>query len=322
MKKFDFRKNWDAFAGWKGWKATASFFAKAWHSTAAWSGWKKLFALPTSLVLLMSAACALGLIWVFANGLEAWVSAYFLYALSFYCLTALCVKLPAAVRCIKGWLSRHPEAASMIQNSERKFVRKLYREQFINFAYGSYKIGAGIVYGSAWIGSDGIYNFIQAMIQLFQILRRKNAGTLQNQWKSYRLCGVLILLMHLSLTGIVFQMINWNRAVEQGEILVITTAFFAFYKITTSFIRIARDRKHIHPVDSSIRMLNLAQAIFAIFSLQASMFHTFGTGESWEHLFNIITGCTVCLSVVSMGIYMIRRANREIKQLQEKNNGE
>ena len=316
------RKYWEAFLRWKGWKATASFFAKAWHRTAGWSGWKKLFALPTSAVLLMSAACALGLIWVFAKGLEAWVPAYFLYALSFYCLTALCVKLPAAAGSIKGWLSRHPKVVSFFQRSERTFARKLYRAQFINFAYGSYKIGAGIVYGSAWIGCDGIYNFVQAMIQLFQILRRKNAGTLQNQWKSYRLCGVLILLMHLSIVGIVFQMINRNRAVEQGEILVITTAFFAFYKITTSFIRIAKDRKHIHPVDSSIRMLNLAQAIFAIFSLQASMFHTFGTGESWEHLLNILTGCTVCLLIVSMGIYMIRRSNREIKQLQEKNNGE
>jgi nitrate reductase gamma subunit len=68
-------------------------------------------------------------------------------------------------------------------------------------------------------------------------------------------------------------------------------------------------------------MLNLAQAFFAIFSLQASMFHTFGTGESWEHLMNILTGCAVCLLIVSIGIYMIRRGNREIKKLQEGNNG-
>ena len=120
--------------------------------------------------------------------------------------------------------------------------------------------------------------------------------------------------MHLTLTGIVFQMINWNRAEDQGQIQVIATAVFAFYKITNSFLDLAKDRKHIHPVDSSIRMLNLAQAIFAIFSLQASMFHTFGTGENWEHLMNIVTGCSVCLLIVSIGIYMIRRGNREIKK--------
>ena len=322
MKKFDFQKYWDGFLHWKGWKATASFCTKAWRKTIFWSGWRILFALPFPLVLLLSIACCAGLVWVFVKDLEAWVPAYFLYALSFYCLTALCVKLPAAVRSAKDWFSRHPKLTSLLKNEELHFKLGLYFEQFINFAYGIFKIASGVILGSAWIGCDGIYNMTQALIQLFQILRRKKAGTLMQQWKSYRFCGVLILLMHLTLTGIVFQMINRNRAEEQGEILVITTAFFAFYKITTSFISIAKDRKHTHPVDSSVRMLTLAQAIFAIFSLQASMFHTFGTGESWEHLLNILTGCTVCLLIVSMGIYMIRRSNREIKQLQEKNNGE
>lgn len=303
-------------------KATASFCVKGLNGMVHWPGWKILFGLPLLCLTVLSIGCAVGLVWVFTAGLEYSPIGYCLYPLSAYCLTALCVRLPGAARDGKRWIADHPRLASVLHNSDRKFTRKLYRDQIINFAYGSYKIGAGIVYGSAWIGCDGIYNFAQALIQLFQILRRKQAGTLEQQWKSYRFCGVLILMMHLTLIGLVFQMINWNRAVEQGEILVITTAFFAFYKIITSFIWIAKDRKHARPIDSSIRMLNLAQAFFAIFSLQASMFHTFGTGESWEHGMNILTGCAVCLLVVSIGIYMIRRGNREIKKLREAGYGE
>lgn len=321
MKKLDYLKYWNAFHRWKGWGTAAVFCKKAWRSTAAWPGWQKLFCLPFPVLLLLSAACAAGLVWVFARGLEAWVPAYFLYALSAYCLAALFAGVPAAVRGVKAWLSRHPKLTALLNNGELRFRLGLYFEQIINFAYGIFKIASGVILGSAWVGCDGIYNMAQALIQLFQILRRKNAGTLEQQWRSYRFCGVLILLMHLTLIGIVFQMINWNRAEEQGEILVIITAVFAFYKFAHSFLDIARDRKHIHPVDSSIRMLDLAQAIFAIFSLQASMFHTFGTGEHWEHLLNVITGCAVCLLIVSMGIYMIRRAGREIKQLQEKHHG-
>ena len=322
MKKPDMKKGWDAFLQWKGWKAMASFCVKGWKGIVRWPGWKILFGLPLLWLTVLSIGCAVGLVWVFTAGLENSPAGYCLYPLSAYCLTALCVRLPGAARDGKEWISAHPRVASVFRNTDRKFTRKLYREQIINFAYGSYKIGAGIVYGSAWIGCDGIYNFVQALIQLFQILRRKQAGTLEQQWKSYRFCGVLILLMHLTLIGLVFQMVNWNRAVEQGEILVITTAFFAFYKMITSFIRIAKDRKHVRPVDSSIRMLNLAQAFFAIFSLQTSMFHTFGTGEPWEHGMNILTGCAVCMLVVSIGIYMIRRSNREIKKLRESNYGE
>ena len=322
MKKPDFKNGWEVFVHWQGWRAIAAACKKAWNATIHWKCWRTLFGLPVSLVLLLSVICAAGLVWVFAKGMETQPAAYLLYPLSAYSLAALCVKLPAGLRGAKGWLSRHPKTASLLKNEELHFKLGLYFEQFINFAYGIFKIVSGVVLGSAWIGCDGIYNMAQALIQLFQILRRKYAKTLVQQWKSYRFCGVLILLMHLTLIGIVFQMVNWNRAEEHGEIMIITTALFAFYKVINSFISIAKDRKHLHPVDSSIRMLNLAQAFFAIFSLQASMFHTFGAGESWEHLLNIITGCAVCLLVVSIGIYMIRRGKREIKKLQEINYGE
>lgn len=321
MKRMEFAKYWSAFLHWKGWKASAAFWVKTWRGTVQWSGWKKIFGLPYWLVLLLSAACAVALVLVFSRGLEQWTPSYFVFALSAYSMAALCIKLPSALRDGRQWLAQHPKVTSLLGNEELKFGLSLYFAQFLNFAYGIFKIAFGLVYGSAWIGCDGIYNMAQALIQLFQILRRKKAGTLRQQWKSYRFCGVLILLMHLTLTGIVFQMVNWNRAEEKGEIMVIATAAFAFYKFISSFVDIVKDRKHTHPVDSSVRMLELSQAFFAIFSLQASMIHTFGTGESWEHLLNTITGCGVCMLVVSIGIYMIRRGNREIRKMQENGNG-
>ena len=286
-----------------------------------WRGWKKIFPVPVWAEVLLFAACCVGLIFVFTKGLDLWWPAYFLYALSAYALTALCIKLPGAVRMEKKWLKNHPKVDGLLKNKELHFKLKLYFEQFINFAYGIFKIVSGVVVGSAWIGCDGIYNMTQGLIQLFQILRRKKPGTIVAQWKSYRVCGVLILLMHLTLIGIVFQMVNWHRVEESGEIMIIATAAFALYKFISSFIDLARDRKHKHPIDSSVRMLELSQAIFAIFSLQAGLLHTFGTGESWEQPLNLTVGCAVCLLTVAMGIYMIRRANREIKTIQENEHG-
>ena len=293
-----------------------------WNRFLAWRGWKLLFPLPAWADGVLFGACGAGLIWVFFKGLELWWPAYILYGLSAYTLTALCVTLPAAIRKQRMWLKDHPRVESVLKNEELKFSLELYIEQFINFAYGIFKIASGVIVGSAWIGADGIYNFVQALIQLFQILRRKKPGTIEKQWKSYRLCGVLILMMHLTLIGIVFQMVNWHRVEESGEIMIIATATFAFYKFISAFIDLAKDRKHTHPIDSSVRMLELSQAIFAIFSLQAGLLHTFGTGETWKHWLNLAMGCLVCLLTVSMGIYMIRRANREIKLLRETQNGE
>ena len=278
-----------------------------------WRCWKKIFPLPVWADMLLFAACCAGLIWVFLNGQELWWPSYILYGMSAYSLTGLCIHIPAAIRKVGNWRRQHPEVDGFLKNEELHFKLELYIEQVINFAYGIFKIVSGVIVGSAWIGADGIYNLAQALIQLFQILRRKNAGTIVKQWKSYRFCGVLILLMHLTLTGIVFQMVNWNRVEESGEIMIIATAAFVFYKFISRFIDLAKDRKHKQPIDSSVRMLELSQAIFAMFSLQAGLLHTFGTGESWEHWMNLAVGCVVYLLTAAMGIYMIRRANRELR---------
>ena len=321
MQRFDFRKYWNACIHWKGWRCFANGCKKVWNAVALWRGWNKLFLLPFSVALILFAACVAALLWVFLKHMEQQPLAYGLYALSAYLLMGLCIRFPSGFQNAKVWLERHPRIEKILKNKETVFVMKLYAEQFINFAYGIFKIAAGVVIGSAWIGCDGIYNMTQALIQLFQILRRKKAGTQKQQWRSYRFCGVLILLMHFTLIGIVFQMVNWNRVDESGEIMIIATATFAFYKFINSFIELAKDRKHTRPVDSSVRMLELSQAFFAIFSLQASMLHTFGTAAPWEHWMNLAAGCVVCLLTVAMGIYMIRRANREIKKIKEKDNG-
>lgn len=322
MKNLKFRKYWQKFCHWKGWSTCGRACQKAWQATVWWQGWQKVFFLPFGLSLILFLVCGAALIWVFMEGMDQCVWAYGLYALSAYTLANLCVRIPTAIRQEDSWRHQHPKLDSFLKDEELHFKLELYRQQIINFGYGIYKIVTGVVVGSAWIGADGIYNFFQALIQLFQILRRKKPGTLARQWKSYRTCGVLILLMHLTLIGLVFQMVNWNRGETSGEIMIIATAAFAFYKFISAFVDLAKDRKHTHPVDSSIRMLELSQAIFAIFSLQTGLLKTFGTGEKWEHWINLAVGCLVCLLTVTMGIYMICRANREIKQLQECGYGE
>ena len=143
-----------------------------WKRLLCGSFWKKLFPLPVWIDLSLFTACCASLIWVFISALEQWWPAYFLYGLSAYTLSALCFKLPGAIRTGKTWLNNHPRVEHLLKDRERMFCVKLYLEQLLNFAYGVFKIAAGVVMGSAWVGTDGIYKFVQALIQLFQILRR------------------------------------------------------------------------------------------------------------------------------------------------------
>jgi hypothetical protein len=112
----------------------------------------------------------------------------------------------------------------------------MHAEQCINFCYGGCKILTGIVIGSAWVGGEGIYNFSQGCIQLYQILRNHTVSGLTQQWKTYRTIGWLIIFMHLTMTGMMFQMIQMGRHGSATEISIIATAAFTFYKLISAFV--------------------------------------------------------------------------------------
>lgn len=311
------KEYWNAFLRWKGWSACAGFWSafvhwKGWSALVKWPGWKKLFMPHPALVALAALGAAAGLLWVFLGGLEQHPLAYVIYVISFYALVTVVAAIPNLVVKINAALRSNALTNRVLTDRELRFLTKLYSRQIIDMGYGVLKILAGIFYTSSWLMTDGLYNLVQGGIELLQILRRKKAETMAEQWKSYRICGWLTLVLQLFMTGPIFLMINRNMGNQYPDVVVIGTAAFAFYKLISAFVGVARDRKHKAPIDSSVRMLNLTQALFSLFSLQVSMFHSFGGESSLQVLMNNLTGGAVCLLVAATGIYMIRRGTREL----------
>lgn len=319
-QKFLHWPGWTAWLHWKGWTAWLKW--DIWKKIGAWRGWKRLFVIHPVLVLLIAAAAGAGLFWVFLTGREEHCSAVPVYVLAAYGLTVACTGIPGFIRGVKRFLDSNALARLFVSDRERRFSVRLYCKQIINAVYGIFKTAAGALLGTAWIGADGLYNLTQAGIQLIQILRRKKVQSRVQQWKSYRLCGWLILAMHLTITGLVFQMTRMGRMEEHPGYLIFVTALFAFYKLISAFVHVAKDRKNEAPIDSSVMLLDLAQALFSLFSLQVSMIHRFEGSEEFAAGMNTITGTAVCVLVMGIGIYMLRRSRREIKKLEEERNGE
>lgn len=317
MKKL--KEVWLAFVRWQGWKTFGRGCARGWSACIRWkgwkwSGWKKIFFPHPVLLTLSVLLSAAGLMWVFRNAMTEHPLAYGIYCFSAWMITALSLRLPRIFGAMGRGLHRNRVTNRILTDETLLFAANLYVDQTVNLLYGATKIAGGIRYASVWLITDGAYNIIQGGIQLYQIIQRKKNLDLLRQWKSYRLSGVLILLMHLSMTGVVYQMIRDGHAGEYPGYMIFVTALFAFYKLIHSFVSVAKDRKHAAPIDSAVRMLKLSQAFFAIFSLQLALFQEFGEGFEAQYLMNTLTGGAVCILVVSMGVYMIRRANRDMKK--------
>lgn len=280
-----------------------------WTKIAAWRIWQ-----PHPLLIgLFSIFSGVGLIWIFLTGRDyAWY-AYVLYGISAYALVTLCVGIPR----IAASFRRHTQKGPVFQTMQRlegdgAFGLGMYLEQFINFCYGGFKLVAGAITGSAWIGADGLYNFTQGTIQLYQILRHRNAKEKRKQWKVYRNCGYLMIFVNLTMAGMMFQMIQMGRHEDNTEIGIIATAAFTFYKLISAIVEMAKDRKHRNPVDSAVHFLDFGQGLYNLFVLQVGLLWTFG-GPDYPHqkLLNNLTGTAVCMLTMGIGIYMLWRSKRD-----------
>lgn len=287
-------------------------FRKAWNQIRSWRYWRLLLYPHPLLITALAAVSGAGLVWVFVTGRDFTILAYLLYGLSAYTLTVASLFLWKKLPWLVYHFRRDPLAQTILKD-DGAFGISMYVEQCINFCYGGLKILSGISVGSAWIGADGIYNFGQGSIQLYQILRHKTVTDLTKQWKVYRVSGYLMILSHVTMTGMMFQMIQMGRHETSTEISIIATAVFAFYKLTNACIAVVKDRKHRNPVDSSVIFLNFSQALYNLFVLQVGLLWVFGGAEyPYRKLMNTLTGMAVCMLVLGMGIYMIRRANRNL----------
>lgn len=303
------KKVWKTFVHWKGWK---KFFDwDGWKAFARWKIWH-----PHPVISLLLAILSGGLvIWIFVSGKENSFLAYPIYCLAAYALTVLVIAAPKMVKWIHHTAHTNKWVKPLVEDENKRFLLGLFGEQVINFFYGGFKVVSGFFMGSWWTWADGLYNFVQGVIQLLQLAQHRKHLSAHEQWKRYRFCGFLILLVHLTMTGLVFMMIHQNQAEEYPGFMIFAIAAFAFYKLITAVVDVARDRRHASPVDSSVYLLDLTQALFSLFSLQVAMIHAFDDGSMNVRLINSMTGGIVCLLVLGTGIYMIRRANRELKNL-------
>ena len=311
---------WTARLHWKGWSAIAHW--KGWRSFAQWSGWNPVLFPDPVVIGLLTVLSTAALIWVFACHQETNPLAYGFYSVSFYTLLTASLRLPAAVKCCRSAAANSPRIQKYAQNSDRRFRAKLYRDQFINFLYGLFKVCYGYLSASLWIAADGLYNLLQGIIQLAVILRRRKEPDPAVQWKTYRLCGALTLVMALPIAGMIWLAIAAGAHKEYPGYLIFVTALFTFYKLPSAFVRVARDRRHAAPLDSAVRLLKLSQALFSLFSLQASLIFQFGDSPDFAALMNTLTGSSVWILISGIGIYMLRRGRRDLNQYLQENHNE
>lgn len=288
---------------------------------------KKLIYPPIWVVLILTVLSAAALIAVFAKGLDKSPVSYVVYVFSFYTLTVLCVLcvkvLPKRYRKIKQKVYDNPMGNRYLTDAEFKTHVSLYGSLAVNLLYAATNLISGIWYVSAWSVTLAAYYMILAVMRFLLLRFIVRVGIGKDRYlelRRSRLCGIILMLFNIVLSGVVILVVVNNQGFHYNGILIYAMALYTFFVTTQAIINIIKYRKYDSPIMSTAKMISLTAALVSMLSLETAMLYEFGQEMTMENkrIMISLTGGGVGMMIIIMSIYMIVRSTKEIKNLRNK----
>lgn len=266
-------------------------------------------------LILLTLFCAPALGYIFYTGQKSSAIAYPVFVLSAYTLCGWCAWVPWLVKRIRAAIYAHHLGRRYVTDLAFRGRLALHASTAVNLCYGLWKLGAGIYYRSLWFGAIAVYYLLltAARALLLRSVRQKMPD-MRREYRTARLCGVLLLTLTLALSAMTVQMVVGGRGYAYPGYFIFVMAGYAFYAVAFAVVNLVRFRKLNSPVLSASKVLGLATALVSMLSLQTAMFVAFGGEVQFQRLMNALTGGAVCLMIFGMAVLMTVSANAALKK--------
>lgn len=242
------------------------------------------------------------------------------YILAFYTLTILCVRLPQLLRFVRRLKRENRYVSRWLRDPRLRVNVTLILNVTWNGAYAALQLGLGIYHRSHWFCSLGGYYLCLAVMRGFLLrhtLRHLPGENMHKELRHYRTCGLIFLLMNLTLSGMMLQMVRENPAMSHHEIITIAMATYTFTTLTMAIVNVVRYRKYNSPAMSASKAISLAAALVSMLTLEGTMLSSFGSmPRETQILFLGLSGGGVSLFIILTAIYMILQSNKKIRYME------
>lgn len=243
------------------------------------------------------------------------------YVLAFYTLMVWTLKVPYLIKFFKSFRNENKYARRWQDDDRLRVNVSLYGTLIWNTAYALLQFGMGFWHHSFWFYSLAGYYISLAVMRFFlarYTTKHKPGEKMREELIRYRLCGLIFLVMNLTLSLMVFFMVYWNRTFQHHEITTIALAAYTFTAFGVAIINIIKYRKYNSPVYSASKAISLASACVSMLTLEATMLTTFGDGSMDGVTRKVFLGCTggvISVFIIIMAVYMIKQSNKKLKEL-------
>lgn len=243
------------------------------------------------------------------------------YVLAAYTLTVWCFKIPYLIRFFKTFKNENKYVAIWRNDTRLRVKISLYGTLIWNTAYALLQLGMGFWHRTFWFYSLAGYYISLAVMRFFlaRHTQKHRAGErMLEEYRKYRTCGIVFLVMNLALAVIIFFMVYWNRTFHHHEITTIAMAAYTFGSLTMAIINVVKYRKYNSPVYSASKAISLTSACVSMLTLESTMLTTFGDGTmslTERRILLGVTGGVISAFIIAMAISMIVQSTKKIKQL-------
>ena len=287
--------------------------------------WKKLGKAilfpPTAIMLILIPIATVFLVYALVFMGQSSIPAILSYVLAFYTLMVWCIQLPRLIPMFRKFQEENKYARRFLEDRELRMQISLYGTLYFNTAYALLQLGLGFWHHTFWYYTLAGYYICLAIMRFFlarYISRRKPGENQKEELIRYRNCGIVLLLMNLTLSVMVFFMVYWNRTFRHHEITTIALAAYTFTAFTLAVINLIKYRKLKSPVYAAAKVVSLASACVSMLTLEAAMLTAFGE-ETMDaltrKLFLGLTGFAVCAFIILMALGMIYNGNERLRRI-------
>lgn len=244
--------------------------------------------------------------------------AFFVYSV----LLTLCA-LPEIVLRITGKKMRTEYLHKLAYDTQLQINIALYGTLIYNTIYAIFQLFTGLHYNSIWYLSIAAYYILLAVMRfsLLHYSRSHKAGEdIESELKRFRFCGILLLAMNAALSAITFYITWQNQELKHHSATTIVFAVFTFFSLAISIINVIRFRKQKSPLLFATKLISFVATTVSILALETAIIGRF-SAQIPDRIRQIITGTTgfaVIAITVYIGLFMVVRGNKRLKEFKEK----
>ena len=248
---------------------------------------------------------------------------YILYAVAAIVLTyfvyTMFIFVPKMKAGITKSLQKHKFTNKLLKDYGYRTIVFSFISFVLNLAYISFILVMAIMSKTAWYFTITVYYIVLAFMKGNVFHSKRKYGTEIKEARAFRFSGIMFVVMTIVFSGVIVLIYKANHYFEYAGLLIYAVAAFTFYKLILGIINIFKARKHDSLYIQNIRNINLANALISIIILQVAMFQAFSPSSNLGFA-NALTGAGVSAIILVLGIIMIVKANKKLKEINNENN--